>query len=86
MMNSEKMILLVESSKTSHKMATAAMLCKMFSAIDIPTFDGAEFCGEMSTSDDNLVKIMEMLGTSHQRHASRQRKKKNKHRELREFV
>ena len=36
---------------------------------DIPTFDGAEFCGDKSLSDDTLLRMMEMLNVPLDRRA-----------------
>ena len=36
---------------------------------EIPTFDGAEFCGEKPLSDETLLKMMEMLSVPHNRRA-----------------
>ena len=32
---------------------------------DIPTFDGAEFCGEKPLCDETLLKMMEILSVPH---------------------
>ena len=34
---------------------------------DIPTFDGAEFCGDKPLSDDTLLRMMENLAVSPER-------------------
>ena len=36
---------------------------------DIPTFDGAEFCGDKPLSDDTLLRMMENLGVPPERRA-----------------
>ena len=55
----EKMMNLVESIKSSHADGdTSGVLQDVQDpANDIPTFDGAEFCGKKPLSDETLIKI-----------------------------
>ena len=68
----EKMMNLVESIKSSHADGdTSGALQDVQDPVsDIPTFDGAEFCGKKPLSDETLIKIRKILKIPRHRHAS----------------
>ena len=71
-MKPEKMINLVETSKSSHDDGDSrnALQDIQDPVSDIPTFNGAEFCDRKPLSDETLIKIKKMLKIPRQRHAT----------------
>ena len=67
MVKPEKMMNLAESIKSS---TSGALQDVQDPVNDISTFDGAEFCGKKSLSDETLIKIRKMLKIPRHRHAS----------------
>ena len=68
----EKMMNLAESIKSSQADGdTSGALKDVQDPVsDIPTFDGAEFCGKKPLSDETLIKIRKILKIPRHRHAS----------------